>query len=155
MTSVPKRQCTNGLGARLVQGPGRTVLRAAVAADPVLRPLYPTICRLRGGRDLCGFLIQYWGGPDDYSAERGHPACGCASRVSRSATAERDAWYGHMSDGGESRRARPGRRAEMLEYFANAATHLDQHRMTGPRAIGLTWSRIEEVRTYGQRRTPE
>ena len=44
-----------------------------VADDPVLRPLYPE-ADLSGARQrLCGFLVQYWGGPDDYSRARGHP----------------------------------------------------------------------------------
>jgi truncated hemoglobin YjbI len=38
---------------------------AAVATDPILRPLYPDDLDAAAER-LCGFLIQYWGGPADY-----------------------------------------------------------------------------------------
>jgi hemoglobin len=44
-----------------------------VAADPVLRPLYPEQDLTGARRRLCGFLVQYWGGPDDYSRARGYP----------------------------------------------------------------------------------
>ena len=43
-----------------------------VAADPLLRPMYP---RELGPaiRRFAMFLQQYWGGPTTYSEERGHP----------------------------------------------------------------------------------
>jgi len=45
-----------------------------VAADPELLALYPEPHDLRGARHrLTLFLAQYWGGPDTYSRERGHP----------------------------------------------------------------------------------
>src|SRR5829696_1513718 len=44
-----------------------------VAEDPVLRPLYPEADLSGARRRLTGFLVQYWGGPDDYSRARGHP----------------------------------------------------------------------------------
>jgi hemoglobin len=45
-----------------------------VAADPVLLRLYPDQVDLGPARErLALFLGQYWGGPDTYSAERGHP----------------------------------------------------------------------------------
>ena len=44
-----------------------------VAGDAVLRPLYPSQDFTDAKARLCGFLVQYWGGPADYSAARGHP----------------------------------------------------------------------------------
>jgi hemoglobin len=45
-----------------------------VAADPVLLQLYPDQVDLGPARErLALFLGQYWGGPDTYSRERGHP----------------------------------------------------------------------------------
>ena len=44
-----------------------------VAGDAVLRPLYPSQDLADAKARLCGFLVQYWGGPADYSAARGHP----------------------------------------------------------------------------------
>ena len=47
---------------------------AHVAADPVLLALYPDQHDLGPARErLALFLGQYWGGPDTYSRERGHP----------------------------------------------------------------------------------
>ena len=44
-----------------------------VAADPVLRPMYPEE-DLSGARErLTMFLEQYWGGPGTYQEQRGHP----------------------------------------------------------------------------------
>ena len=66
-----------------------------VAADPVLRPLYPeelTDAR----RHLAGFLAQYWGGPATYSEERGHPRLRMRHSPFVIGPAERDAWLRHM-----------------------------------------------------------
>jgi hemoglobin len=45
---------------------------AKVAADELLRPMYPEDLE-PGKRHLAMFLAQYWGGGDVYSSERGHP----------------------------------------------------------------------------------
>ena len=45
---------------------------ALVEADEVLRPLYPEDLE-PGKRALALFWAQYWGGPRQYEAERGHP----------------------------------------------------------------------------------
>ena len=46
---------------------------AAVADDPILRPLYPEADLGPAQRRLTLFLAQYWGGPRTYDDERGHP----------------------------------------------------------------------------------
>lgn len=46
---------------------------ARVAQDPVLRPMYPDQDLGPAELRLRMFLEQYWGGPDTYSQERGHP----------------------------------------------------------------------------------
>ncbi len=51
---------------------------AGVAADPLLRPLYPGDLTDPKSH-LALFLMQYWGGPRQYSDQRGHPGCGCAT----------------------------------------------------------------------------
>ena len=43
-----------------------------VETDPLLRPLYPEDLSAPR-RHLALFLMQYFGGPDTYSQERGHP----------------------------------------------------------------------------------
>ena len=46
---------------------------AAVAADPILRAVYPEEDLSGATERLTLFLIQYWGGPATYSERRGHP----------------------------------------------------------------------------------
>jgi hemoglobin len=46
---------------------------AHVATDPILRPMYPPTDMKGAAKRLEMFLAQYWGGPDTYSQERGHP----------------------------------------------------------------------------------
>src|SRR5665213_1445506 len=43
-----------------------------VAADPLLRPMYPDDLT-ESKAHLALFLMQYWGGPRAYSEQRGHP----------------------------------------------------------------------------------
>lgn len=94
-----------------------------VEHDPILRPLYPQ--DLGPGRDhLTGFLIQYWGGPGDYSAARGHPRLRMRHAPFAIGDAERRAWYRNMAaaiDGGD---LSDDDKADMLSYFASTALHL-------------------------------
>ncbi|WCZ33046.1 globin [Corynebacterium massiliense] len=46
---------------------------AQVPDDDILGPMYPPEDMAGARRRLKLFLIQYWGGPNTYSAERGHP----------------------------------------------------------------------------------
>ena len=46
---------------------------SGVATDPVLRPLYPEQDLGPAEERFRMFLVQYWGGPSDYSEQRGHP----------------------------------------------------------------------------------
>jgi hemoglobin len=96
---------------------------AAVAADPVLRPVYPD--DLDGSQHrLCGFLIQYWGGPADYSDQRGHPRLRMRHMRFAIGPAERDAWYRHMTAAVTAGGLTPPDELAMLRYFAAAATQL-------------------------------
>jgi hemoglobin len=94
-----------------------------VAEDPVLRPLYPE--DLGPPRDhLSSFLIQYWGGPPDYSAQRGHPRLRMRHQAFSIGNAERLAWYRAMvasvKEGGLSEVDQD----ELISYFASTATSL-------------------------------
>ena len=95
----------------------------AVAADPVLRPIYPD--DLAPAREhLCGFLVQYWGGPTDYSDARGHPRLRMRHVNFSIGATERDAWFAHMAAAVRAGGLSPDDEHEMLTYFASAATHL-------------------------------
>ena len=69
---------------------------AGVAADPLLRPMYPEADLGPAADRLTLFLIQYWGGPNTYSAQRGHPRLRMRHAPFRVGPAERDAWLHHM-----------------------------------------------------------
>jgi hemoglobin len=87
-----------------------------VESDPVLRPLYPD--DLEGPRErLTGFLIQYWGGPADYSAQRGHPRLRMRHFPFAIGSAERDAWYRLMAESVRQGGAAPDDEARLLAYF--------------------------------------
>src|SRR5690349_6629622 len=67
-----------------------------VAADPLLRPLYPEQDLGPAEERLRLFLMQYWGGPRTYSDERGHPRLLMRHMPFAIGEAERDAWLAHM-----------------------------------------------------------
>lgn len=68
-----------------------------VAADPVLLRLYPQPDDLAPARHrLTLFLAQYWGGPTDYSDERGHPRLRMRHFPFAIGVEERDRWLEHM-----------------------------------------------------------
>ena len=72
--------------------------------------------------------MQYWGGPTDYSAERGHPRLRMRHLRFTIGADERDRWLAHMTsavaatthglDGGDVIAA------ELLDYFRPTAEHL-------------------------------
>jgi hemoglobin len=67
-----------------------------VAADPVLRPLYPEEDLGPAEERLRLFLIQYWGGPRTYGERRGHPRLRMRHAPFPIGGPERDAWLTHM-----------------------------------------------------------
>lgn len=98
---------------------------ARVAADPLLVRLYPQPQNLGPARrKLALFLAQYWGGPDVYSRERGHPALRMRHAPFAIGPAERDAWLGHMRAAVASTESPAGVERAMLEYFGVAGEAL-------------------------------
>ena len=75
---------------------------AGVAADPVLRPLYPEEDLGPAEERLRMFLVQYWGGPRTYSDRRGHPRLRMRHAPFAIGERERDAWLRHMRAAVES-----------------------------------------------------
>jgi hemoglobin len=94
-----------------------------VATDEVLRPLYPDDLEPSRHR-LALFLAQYWGGPGDYSIDRGHPKLRMRHMHLRIGAAERDCWYHHMAAAVSESRIDADLQERMLEYFSMAANHL-------------------------------
>ena len=95
----------------------------SVEQDPVLRPIYPE--DLGPSREhLTGFLIQYWGGPADYSAERGHPRLRMRHMPFRIGRAEQMAWYRAMVASVKAAGLSADDEAEMISYFGSTSIHL-------------------------------
>jgi hemoglobin len=95
---------------------------AAVAADPVLRAVYPEEDLAGATERLTLFLIQYWGGPQTYSEQRGHPRLRMRHQPFAIGQPERDAWFLHMSAAVESLDLAPAVRKALLDYFETAST---------------------------------
>lgn len=94
-----------------------------VAADPVLRPLYPR--QLEEAKEhLRLFLIQYWGGPRAYEAIRGHPRLRLRHAPFVIGELERDAWLGHMGAAVRAAALAPEDERALLDYFDMAARSL-------------------------------
>jgi hemoglobin len=91
-----------------------------VAADDVLRPIYPEDLG-PSARHLTLFLAQYWGGPTTYDGERGHPRLRMRHAPFAIGPSARDRWLRHMTAAlDELSPPEPARRA-LLEYFETAA----------------------------------
>ncbi|MBX3084079.1 MAG: globin [Anaerolineae bacterium] len=95
-----------------------------VTDDPVLRPLYPDADMTGAERRLRMFLIQYFGGPQDYSAERGHPRLRMRHVPFKIGQAERDAWVTAMLGALDDADIPEPANTTMREYFQGAATFL-------------------------------
>ena len=92
-----------------------------VRADPVLRPLYPEDELEAAEERLRLFLVQYWGGPRTYSAQRGHPRLRMRHAPFRIGLVERDAWLRIMREAVDSLELPPVARQQLWDYFTMAA----------------------------------
>lgn len=94
-----------------------------VAADEVLRPLYPEDLA-PSRRHLALFLAQYWGGPQTYDEERGHPRLRMRHASFEIGTEERDRWLAHMRDAVTALDPAPEVSEALLRYFDVSAEAL-------------------------------
>ena len=94
-----------------------------VATDAILRPLYPDDLA-DSRRHLSLFLAQYWGGPQTYNEERGHPRLRLRHMPFRVGPAERDRWLVHMAAAVERTTDSESVRATLMGYFVPASEHL-------------------------------
>ena len=92
-----------------------------VVKDPALRPLYPEDLQ-PGKARLAGFLAQYWGGPPEYSQERGHPRLRQRHMPFRIGQQERDVWVAHMTSAVDSMDIPLYEAAALKDYFERTAT---------------------------------
>ncbi len=94
---------------------------AGVADDPVLRPLYPDEDLGPANERLRLFLIQYWGGPNTYSQERGHPRLRMRHAPFKIGPVERDAWLRHMRHAVDTLELAPELDKMLWDYLERAA----------------------------------
>ena len=98
---------------------------AGVVGDEALWSLYPDQSDLVGAKHrLALFLGQYWGGPDTYNQERGHPKLRLRHMPFHVGPRERDRWLVHMAAAIEATATDAAIRAELIAYFVPAAEHL-------------------------------
>jgi hemoglobin len=95
-----------------------------VAADPVLRAVYPSKDLGPAEEHLRLFLIQYWGGPTTYNELRGYPRLRMRHRHFHIGEAERDAWLGHMRAALDEIGLDPALDTQLWDYLVMAAHSL-------------------------------
>ncbi|MCB2177135.1 MAG: globin [Actinomycetales bacterium] len=94
---------------------------AGVATDELLRPMYPEDDLGPAADRLRMFLEQYWGGPDTYSATRGHPRLRMRHAPFPVGPAARDRWLVHMRAAVDSLGLAPIHQATLWDYLERAA----------------------------------
>ncbi|MBV9094547.1 MAG: globin [Streptosporangiaceae bacterium] len=110
-----------------------------VAADPVLRPVYPAKDLGPAEEHLRLFLIQYWGGPQTYNELRGHPRLRMRHARFAIGEAERDAWLRNMRTALDEIGLGESLDAQLWEYLVMAAHSLvNAEPAHGSPDLGLT-----------------
>jgi len=107
-----------------------------VAADPVLRAVYPAMDLGPAEEHLRLFLIQYWGGPSTYNELRGHPRLRMRHVRFRIGEAERDAWLRHMRTALDELGLDEALDAQLWDYLVMAAHSLVNEAPAGGPAVG-------------------
>jgi hemoglobin len=92
-----------------------------VAADEVLRPMYPGDDLGPAAERLRMFLEQYWGGPTTYSDQRGHPRLRMRHAPFQVNADARDRWIAHMREAVNSLALPPAYESVLWTYLERAA----------------------------------
>ena len=100
---------------------------AAVEKDPVLRAMYPDDLS-QSRRHLQLFLVQFFGGPSDYSAERGHPRLRMRHFPFEIDQRARDHWLQHMWAAIDIVGIVEPARSQMRDYFERSSEFLINRR---------------------------
>jgi hemoglobin len=97
---------------------------ARVAADPVLRALYPGADLGPAEERLRLFLEQYWSGPGTYSELRGPPRLRMRHAPFTIDEDAHDRWLGHMRAALDRQHLAADLDAVLWNYLVAAAAHL-------------------------------
>ena len=92
-----------------------------VAADPILKPMYPEEDLGPAADRLTLFLEQYWGGPTTYSEQRGHPRLRMRHLPFHVNPDARDRWLQHMRAAVDELGLSPLHEATLWDYLQRAA----------------------------------
>jgi hemoglobin len=92
-----------------------------VAADEVLKPMYPEKDLGPANERLRMFLEQYWGGPSTYSERRGHPRLRMRHAAFHVNPDARDRWLRAMRVALDEAELSPLQDATMWDYLERAA----------------------------------
>ncbi|ALJ20266.1 globin [Microbacterium sp. No. 7] len=92
-----------------------------VAADEVLRPMYPEEDLGPAAVRLRMFLEQYWGGPTAYGEQRGHPRLRLRHMGFHVNPDARDRWLRHMRTALDEVQLSPLHEETMWDYLQRAA----------------------------------
>ena len=117
-----------------------------VAADPILRPMYPGEDLAAAERRLRLFLMQYWGGPQTYSEERGHPRLRMRHVGFRIDSAARDRWLTLMHDAMVEQGLPPERATQLWTYLVSAAFGMQNVADDAPPANAMEATEIRHDR---------
>lgn len=99
------------------------VFYAKVEQDSVLRAVFPD--DLEPGKYWQYlFLMQYWGGPRQYAAERGHPRLRMRHMPFAINAEARNRWVQHMLSAIDEVGIQEPMRSTMRDYFERAATFM-------------------------------
>ena len=92
-----------------------------VSKDPILKPMYPEEDLGPAERRLRMFLEQYWGGPDTYQQERGHPRLRMRHFPFKIGPKAKQAWLDAMRKAVDSLQLSPMDDGELWSYLDRAA----------------------------------
>lgn len=93
-----------------------------IAADDILRPMYPESDLGPAAERLQLFLEQYWGGPATYQEQRGHPRLRMRHSPYKINPEARERWLRHMRAAVDSLELPQLQEAELWAYLDRAAT---------------------------------
>jgi hemoglobin len=97
------------------------VFYQGVSQDPLLKPMYPEEDFGPAEQRLRMFLEQYWGGPDTYQKERGHPRLRMRHAPYKIGPKAKAAWLANMKRAVDSLDLPPADEAELWDYLERAA----------------------------------
>ena len=92
-----------------------------IETDKILRPMYPDDLG-PGKSHLSKFLIQFWGGPKQYSKQRGHPRLKKRHVEFTIGQKERNIWVRHMFSALNTMNISDTDEMILKTYFENTAT---------------------------------